>query len=216
MLKLLKPHDRIFLVVASGAAELGRAFVRLQEFYESPSARFCSRYFSLESFKRYYARRWGGGRFTYFRDYQGYNLPGEEVLDWQATFASRETADEIRLLQLLGPLPDRFYLIGARTKDVTTIGHELQHALFHLDPVYRAKVQFVVHMFETAPLRRALRKIMYRDSVLDDEVASYVLFEQPWMRRNRVKLRYEDIMRQRLWDHFSAAQRAWIAPQAVW
>lgn len=218
MTKLLRPHERILLVTASTAAELGAMFVRPQEFYESPSRRFRGRYFTLEAFKKFYRRRTGAGSFTYYRDYQGYNIPGEVFLDWQADFASNESPEELALLTLLGPMPGQFYIIGALEKDVNTIEHELQHALFHLAREYREVVtaQLALSRSLLRPLCRALKKLMYTAEMLDDECVSYLLFEEPWMRRAGVALKPLKFLRLALMLDYKWASHAYLKPRSKW
>lgn len=207
MVKLLQPHDRILLVTASTVTELGRMFVRPQEFYESPSARFRGKFFTLDSFKRYYRKRWGCGAFSYYADFGGYNMPGEVFLDWQKTFAGNETEDEQKLLGALGAMPGTFYLIGALESDVNTIDHELSHAFFHLFLWYRALCVRRLRLYDLdlEPLRKALRRIMYREEVMDDECISYVLFEKAWMRRQGVAISRLEPLRRRLNDLYEMA-----------
>ncbi len=215
-MKLLRPHDRILLVTAESASELGRMFARPQEFYESPSARFRGRYFTLDAFKSYYSKRWGNGRFSYYRDFQGYNMPGEVFLDWQKTFASNESDDEQKLLRLLGPLPDRFYLIGALAKDASTIDHEISHAFFHLFEWYRAIARRKLTLYDLRPLRHALKKIMYSDAVLDDECVSYVLFESAWMRRAGVALNALRPLHEDLLAFYRESVALYLRPRSEW
>lgn len=216
VIKLLRPHERILLVTASTPAELGRMFLRPQEFYESP--RYRGRFFTHEQFKRYYKRHWGRGAFSYYRDFQGYNMPGEVFLDWQKAFASTETEEEQKLLNLLGALPNRFYLIGALERDVSTVKHELSHAFYHLFRDYREMTTAALYSQrrpEFGRLRDKLRKTMYRNEVLDDECVSYILFESAWMRRNGIAFSTLKRLREDLAFEFWRTWRC-LKPREKW
>ncbi len=192
--------------------------MRPQEFVESPDARFKGRYFTLDKFKAAYAKTYGNGRFSYYQDYQGYNFPGERFLDWQVAFAGNETEDEQALLRLLGPLPDRFYLIGALSRDAGTLQHELSHALFHLVDEYRERVtaELVIYSDGVKMLKRALRRLSYAEEVLDDECVSYVLFEDAWMRRAGVRTSLLAALKARLMSAYRMNAFLFLKPRREW
>jgi hypothetical protein len=217
--RLLKPHDRIFLITAGSPRELGEMFLRPQEFYESPIVR--GTYFTHETFRELYIQRFGrAGRFTYFTDYQGYNFPGEALLDWQKAFASKETIEEQKLFTVLGALPDQFYVIGALHRDKTTIDHELHHALFHLDRGYRERVTAELALWrevlEQTHVAAKLRTLSYDENVIADESAAYILFEENWLRNRGVKISRLRGLRAALWVFFSSAKHRHIKPRNEW
>lgn len=177
-MRLLKPHPQIFLFLGDTPADLGRPFVRLQEFYESPSKLFRGKFFTLDKFKSWYARTQSeSGKFTYYRDFYGYNVPGNIVHDWAATFAGRETQEEQHLLQMIGPLPQEFYVIGSPADSADTIDHEISHAFFYLFPEYRKIMLSMFDGYDLSGVRRYLKGNMYAEPQFDDEIVSYVMFE---------------------------------------
>lgn len=175
---LVKPHPQIYLLLGDSLADLGRAFVRVQEFYESPSKLFRGKFFPLAKFKAWYCRTQSEtGKFSYYRDFGGYNVPGDVFLDWATTYAGNENEDEQGLLGLIGALPKDFYVIGAPADSATTIDHELSHAFFHLFPEYRKLMVSMFDDFDLRGVRRYLNGNMYAEPQFADEIVSYVMFE---------------------------------------
>jgi hypothetical protein len=181
---LKKPHPQIYLFLGESPADLGRPFVRMQEFYESPSKLFRHKFFTLEKFKTWYCKNQSAsGRFTYYRDFWGYNLPGDVFLEWATTYAGNESEDEQRLLGMMGALPPKFYVIGAPAKDYATIDHELSHSFWHLYPEYRRRMLAMHEGFDLRAVKRYLKANMYAPDVEADEVTSYVLFDDALLHR---------------------------------
>src|ERR1035438_5938399 len=57
--------------------KLARAFIRLQEFYESPYPTIRRKYFTVDQFAKLYTKTFG--EFSYYTDWHGFNLPGNIV-----------------------------------------------------------------------------------------------------------------------------------------
>ncbi len=189
-MELRKPHPQIYLFLGDSPADLGRPFVRLAEYYESPSKLFRNKFFTLAEFKKWYcAHQSVTGKFSYYRDYQGFNVPGDIVLNWQVQYAGNESDDEA-LLQMLGALPAQFYVIGALKKDASTLDHELSHAMFHLFPEYRRLMLSMFEGYDLNPIRRYLRTLCYAEHVIDDELVSYVAFEDGILHRAGVATKH--------------------------
>lgn len=190
-MKLLKPHDQIYLFLADGPAELGHAFVRLAEYYESPSKLFRNKFFTLSEFKKWYcANQSITGKFSYYRDYTGFNIPGDVIQNWAVQYAGNESEDEQSLIQMLGALPKQFYVIGALEGDAGTLDHELSHALFHLFPEYRKLMVSMFEDYDLDQIRRYLRRLCYAEHVLDDEIVSYVMFEDGILHRASISTKH--------------------------
>lgn len=177
-MNLIKPHEKIYLFLGDSAADLGRPFVRLQEFYESPSKLFRRKYFSLEKFKAWYRKTQSAtGQFTYYRDFCGYNVPGDVFTEWATAFAGNESEDEQSLLTMMGALPKEFYVIGAPADSLGTIDHELSHAFFYLFPEYRKTMVAMFAGYDVRGVHKYLRANMYAPDVFVDETVSYVMFD---------------------------------------
>lgn len=191
-MKLVKPHPQIYLFLGESAADLGKPFVRLQEFYENPSKIFRGKYFTLEKFKSWYSKHHGtNGKFTYYRDFFGYNVPGNIALKWLREFRGNGhflLPEEEILRMAIDSSPKDFYIIGAPEKDVNTIDHELSHAFFYLFSDYR-KVMIDLHRGHDLSMVRGYLKSVggYTPDVYDDEITSCVMFDWPVMNRAGVR-----------------------------
>lgn len=183
-MKLVKPHPQIFLFLGDTAADLGRPFVRIQEFFESPSKLFRRRFFTVQKFKDWYRRTQSEtGKFDYFTRYNGYNVPGDVFKDWAIAYAGNETEDEQSLLGMMGAMPDQFYVIGAPAMDTVTIRHEVHHAFHHLFPEYRNLMESMLDGFDIKPIFRYLKNSMYSEDVFNDEACAYLMFEDQILHR---------------------------------
>jgi hypothetical protein len=216
-LKLLKPNERILLVTSQSASELGRAFVRPAEFFESPSKWFRRRFFTLDQFKKWYCRTQStSGKFTYYSDYFGWNIPGDAFLDWQAAYAGSENEDESNLVALLGALPDKFYLIGAGAGNLATINHELAHAFFHLYAVYREQMTSLMRGHDFSGVYRYLKGNMYSPDVFLDEAHAYTMFDGRLMNRQGVKTAHLNDLRDKMVSLFRAWEHMYLLPRREW
>lgn len=207
-LRLRKPHPEIFLFTGDSPNELGAPFVRIAEFYESASKLFYRRFFTLEKFKKWYSKNISeNGKFTYYRDFYGYNVPGDIFIEWATIYAGRETLEEQNLITLLGPLPSRFYIIGSPADSESTIDHEYSHAFFYLYPDYKNAVESLQNGYDLSGVKRYLKANNYSSTVHIDEITSYVMFDWPLMNRAGIKTAHlrglRDSMRQ-IYDYYKA------------
>ncbi len=159
----------IYLVEAPTQYLLASTFLRFQEHYESP--KFRGKIFSLEEFMDSYAK--DDGTFSYFKDWEGFNLPSCVLRPFREGRFDPLTKKESRLLALFKDVPEPFYVIGATKLDLETLRHEVVHALFYFDPVYRKKVLKLIRSYDTRNFRKALRNKGYHPKVFEDEINAY-------------------------------------------
>jgi hypothetical protein len=189
--RLVKPHPQIFLFLGETPSDLGRPFVRIQEFYESPAARFRRKFFTLAQFKEWYCRTQSRtGKFTYYSDFNGYNIPGDVFLDWATAYAGNETEDEQSLLGMMGALPSQFYVMGAPEDCAGTIDHELSHAFFHLFPEYKKLMLSMLEGYDLSDVHRYLKANMYIRDVYSDESISYIMFDDSLLHSSGVSTKH--------------------------
>lgn len=182
--KVNKPFPGIIHLEFNCQLNLAKAFMRLQEFYESPLGDFRGRCFTRDEFKQAYAEfkgtGTGWGEFTYYSDWNGFNVPGDvadkflEIFD--IDFMEEYLVDTIREHRKPN---GQYYVIGTHTKGVATVGdHELSHAFWYLDPDYRKSAQHLVDMWLPilfiALASNALKKMGYHEDVIDDEITAYL------------------------------------------
>jgi hypothetical protein len=157
-----------------------RTLVRPQEFYESPimGIRGCT--FSFEEYVQANKVQNGG---HYLYDWTGYNIPGYVVNEFFERFHPLSQNEElVRLaVESLGS-PEKFYLIGTgpMTRTPASFAHELCHARWHLDPLFRVQMTehvealeyFEPEIFEA--FRVWLLNRGYDESVMADECQAYL------------------------------------------
>jgi len=180
-MKVTDFKNGILLFEYPDAKSLGTAFVRVQEFYENPNPKFRGQYFKFIDFKKWYSKHFGKGKFTYFTDYEGYNIPGEvvdkfvDLYFWEALHPT-----ELKLLDKTvksSRHEGKYYVIGAIKGHSGTINHELSHAFFHLYPGYRKAVKTLLKRHKFTDIKRYLTAKMYSKEVFEDEIAAYLMFD---------------------------------------
>lgn len=164
-------------------------FVRLQEFYESPSPKFRGNYFTFEEYVDWYAQTQGEGDFTYLTDWTGFNVPGhivtdfyhrvEEGLEGGESERKRETqlfAALQKYVSVWDEEEEPYYIIGTtHNSPLNTVDHEVRHAIYYLEKGYRKEVTQEIKRKRLVGLYKALDKMGYTKEVHVDEVQAYVL-----------------------------------------
>ena len=182
--EVLKPFPGIIHVVYPNQVILAKAFMRMQEYYESAIPGFKGEHFSRDQFKAAYAKMMGTGtsyeEFSYYDDWGGFNVPGDVADRFMWNF--EPDFMETRLVKAIKdnkPKGDgSYYVIGTfHSGGDSIIDHELSHAFWHLHDEYREMMQKMVYGLPVtfrSRLRRELSKMGYCDEVLDDETAAYL------------------------------------------
>lgn len=182
-----KPFPGVIHLVFQNQTTLTKAFMRMQEFYESPfgdeRGSFRGRLFSRDEFKAAYAKEngtgTGYGEFSYYTDWNGFNVPGDVADKFMELF----TPDFMEEYMVAAIKQSRepgqpYYVIGTHSYgDTTTIDHELSHAFFHLDEFYRRGVMDMVTPLPSGFRRTvndSLKEMGYYEDVFDDELAAYL------------------------------------------
>lgn len=170
-----KIFDGLYHIQFEDSERMALMMMRFQEFYESPE--FRGKVFSREEFKRWYTEQ--KGAFTYAKDWgEGFNIPHYALTPFYDGKFADLTADESALLDFFSTQKDIQFYIIATTKNShpSTLGHEIAHALFYLNPEYKQKVLGILSKIDTAPLKKFLVDTYgdYNESVLDDEVQAYL------------------------------------------
>ena len=163
--------------------ELAATFLRPQEHYES--SEFKGKIFTLDEFKKWYVQNYpeaikAGGKFTYYEDWDGFNIPGHI---FNPFFEGKFNPLSKREKNLLGMLEDRkgekFYTIGTFDNgDPTDVTHEISHGLFYLNPDYKRKAVEIVRNLgvqDNKRLHKYLSDNCYNPEVFDDEMQAYTL-----------------------------------------
>jgi hypothetical protein len=166
-----KVASGIFLLRFRTQYQLAATLLRVQEHYESP--RFHGRVFSLEEYMDWYAARYGN--FTYYHDWSGFNVPSTALQPFYDGEFDPLSEKEKRLLGLFKGVRGRFYIVGVYGDDKHSLTHELAHALFFTDAVYRKAVQRAMRSYDTRPLQKRLSNAGYARHVIPDETQAYLV-----------------------------------------
>lgn len=179
--KIKEIRPNIFALVVKDQYERAMLFCRIQEFYESPSASFRDKKFSIWDYYRWYSKE-NSGSFSYPRDFVGFNLP---LVVAKKCYEMNETETPYdkemkRIVDELHKNGQRGYLIGVDSLKNSTFRHELAHALYYSDLEYKSEMDAITNglsEFNMSRFRRNLRAIGYCSGVFKDEIQAYMSTE---------------------------------------
>jgi hypothetical protein len=179
-MKVKEIYPGLYLYLFPNQYELCSTFGRLQEFYESPIRKIRGKYFTYEQFIDAYAYLNKKIKFTYFGDWDGFNVPGNIVYNFFKKFSKDFTQKEKQLLNRLEIYnylkKDNFYIIGVVKGNKETIKHEVAHGLFYLNKDYRKEMLKLIDEMPESMKTEAkifLLNIKYCRAVLKDEIQAY-------------------------------------------
>jgi hypothetical protein len=180
-MKVKEISKGLFLYTFPNQYDLASSFIRLQEFYESPYKDIKGKYFTLEKYMDRYAKDQKDNKFTYFEDWDGFNVPGNVVHQFEIKFLNKCTNKETKLL---GDLPvstldisDNFYIIGCVEGKEEAMKHEIAHGFYYLNKEYKKEMN---HLLKQLPKTMAekfeanLKKRGYCKQVMKDEIHAYL------------------------------------------
>jgi len=177
-MKIKSSKDNIVVLTAETQYELTSTFLRMQEYYESPE--FKGIVFDLEDYMDWYAEKYGN--FTYYSDWNGFNVPGDVVCSFFNEFEkfsnrlSKKEQDLYNILEEYIVSDQKFYVIGLWKTD-NTVEHELCHAFYYIDPAYKKEMH---SLLKNVPeefkhrCRKVLQSDGYHKSVFVDETVAYL------------------------------------------
>ena len=185
--KEIKP--RIYCALIDDDYDRAMLFCRYQEFYESPYKEFRGKKFSWMEYMRFYKSAWKKRVFTYPEDWSGYNIPSNVVEKGVDTFYKETEYDHIMndiyfycandsMEKNSGTRCD-WYLIGASSKDLKTLDHEIAHGLYYTNKEYKKSVNKLINNIKPShyeKLKKKLTKMGYVDDkkIIDDEINAFM------------------------------------------
>ena len=173
MLKRQEVGKNIYLLKFGSQKELTSSFLRIQENYESP--KFRNKIFTLAEFKKWNPASLGKTKFTYYSDWNGFNVPSYVIERFREGNFNPLSSKEKAILEALDGLDGEFYVIAIHGQKTTrTLRHEMIHGLFYTNPSYREKVENLILEYQVSELKHALRKMGYCSEVLVDEINAYL------------------------------------------
>lgn len=131
----------------------------------------------MAEFRDWYRENTGRDKkFTYVRDWGGFNIPSDTLLPFQRGDFGELSRHEALMQRLAEFLGDRFYLIGTSGGGVESLEHELAHGLWATNPSYRDEVTRAMASMKTTGIRRRLKATGgYHPSVYEDETQAYLI-----------------------------------------
>lgn len=141
---------KIYCVTVDDDYDRAMLFCRYQEFYESPTKKYRGKYFTWMDYMRYYKDHWKKDTFTYPIDWSGYNIPSTVLEKGIDVFYKETEYDEIMndiffycsidSQNKNKGIRTNFYIIGASSRDLRTMDHEIAHGLFFTNKDYRLEM----------------------------------------------------------------------------
>lgn len=172
MLKIKsQPYNSVW-ISADTQEELGRTFMRFQEFYESPNENFRGKIFTCGQVRQWYSIQYGAD--TYHHDWSGFNFPSKVLVPFKQGLFDPLTPEELQLVEYFRYRYDDFYIIGAQNQSV--LRHELAHAMYSHNPLYHKQVNSLCVLFKNE-LRSTSKYILdkgYHKDVINDELQAYI------------------------------------------
>ena len=180
---------RIYCATIDDDYDRAMLFCRYQEYYESPYKKFRGKKFTWMEYMRFYKDTWKKKVFTYPEDWSGYNIPSN-ILDGGVDAFYKETEYDEVMNDIYfycaidsqnkndGERCD-WYLIGASSKDVKTMDHEIAHGLYFTNKVYKKMVDTLIKNIKPThydKLKKKLIKMGYVDDkkIIDDEIQAFM------------------------------------------
>lgn len=189
MFELKQIGKKIFQLSFENPYDLAMHFLRATEYFECPNPDFHKKNFEILEFMDWYTHKERDTAFNYQNDWDGFNLSydqldiiygtGKDLIPDLNMYDERMDA----LHTFLSEMSDfKYYLIGAKSKDKSTIKHEIAHALYYLDEEYRVGVQCCLanlegeHLEEFEEIKKHLIYLGYVDEeeILLDEMQAYM------------------------------------------
>ena len=180
---------RIYCVIVDDNYDRAMLFCRYQEYYESPYKKFRGKKFSWMEYMREYKIFWKKDVFTYPEDWSGYNIPSN-ILEGGIDAFYKETEYDVIMNDVFfhcsidsqnkndGQRCD-WYLIGASSKDLKTMDHEIAHGLYFTNNTYKKIVDVLIKNIKPThydKLKKKLIKMGYVNDkkIIDDEIQAFM------------------------------------------
>ncbi len=187
VVKEIRP--RIYCVLIDDNYDRAMLFCRYQEFYESPYKKFRGKSFTWMEYMRFYKNAWKKDVFTYPEDWTGYNIPSNVMEKANDVFYKETEYDQIMNDIYFYCAIDsqnknnntrcNWYLIGASSKDLRTVDHEIAHGLYYTNKEYKKEVSKLINDIKPThydKLKKKLVKMGYVDDkkIIDDEIQAFM------------------------------------------
>jgi hypothetical protein len=172
--KVKKIKNRIYSVVVADDYDRAMLFLRAQEYYENP--KFKGKIFDIWDFIKDYSKDKEG--FTYAKDWTGFNLPFNKAsyLYDNLHIYSFTKYDTI-FNTILGRIDcEDSYIIGVDKLEGEIFNHELAHALYYTNQLYKEEVdQLTSRLKDYERYKGVLIGMGYDSKFVDDEIQANMI-----------------------------------------
>lgn len=178
---LFEVQNGIYLLKIKDIWIRAMLFMRIQEYYESPSDKFVRKAFEIEDYINWYKKDFKKSDiFTYGDDWSGFNIPSYIIDDCFKTIKNPTDYDKM-FFSIVDTIHtkciDKYYLIGASIDSDSVLDHEICHALYYLNSEYKQKMNQMIDQIPEKS-RKLIRDILlnmgYNEMVLKDEIQAYL------------------------------------------
>lgn len=181
MLKINKITPEIYHLKFTESDELVLHFIRFSEYYESDNTNLFRKKFTLNEAIDSYKKSRG---VNYLDEINGFNLPVSMIGLMAGEFDRSLTEREKFILALIETIKVQTgsnikYVIGTygKNRELDEIHHELAHAFYYTDPVYRLQMDAEIRNLSKAvkeEVFKFLKKECYNQAVFSDECQAYM------------------------------------------
>lgn len=178
--------------------EMASTMLRLQEHYESPE--FRGKIFTLREFKKWYSKAFGkDGKFTYYKDWSGFNIPSDILKPFMDGKFNPLSRKEKALIAKFKDIKGDFYIIGTFNGYKyleETVRHEVAHAMFRFNPEYKKEILECMAGINFDDIAELLKnKWGYDESVVQDETHAFLLTNRDLMEEGGMNIdKYSDVI----------------------
>jgi hypothetical protein len=187
-LKEVKPS--VFAVIVKNKYDRAMLFCRAQEYYESPNLTFKNKSFSIWDYIKWYSLKNNG--FSYPFDWSGFNFPYEVAQRCYSVSKIENKYDELFkhiLICIKKKLKNnKGYIIGVESLKDDTYKHEMCHAFYHTNSLYRSSTDNIIEAMDKNTIRtlsKNIKSMGYTSSVVKDEIQAYMTIDYDYKRFNK-------------------------------
>jgi hypothetical protein len=140
-------------------------------------------------YMRHYKTEWKKDVFTYPEDWSGYNIPSNIIHQAHHIFCKDTEYDSIMndiywycandSMEKNDGRQTDWYLIGASSKDLNTMDHEIAHGMYYTNKEYKKEVVKLINNIKPThyeKLKKKLIKMGYvgDKKIIDDEINAFM------------------------------------------
>lgn len=197
MLTKKKVANKIWAIYSDTQSEIGKAFVRFQEYYENADLKG-RKDLTVQLIERWWKKTKEEDEEDYYDHWVGFNLPGHVIVQlalspqFRTGFSFSELLtnpqhyprwhkEEDALLALFDDLPVpeivESYFIGLWKGSTDVLEHEVAHGLFTTNPAYKSEQLYNLSRLPTnvyEGIRKNLLSCGYHPHVIHDEMQAYL------------------------------------------